>query len=67
MDERTVVRGARAGRYRLGAWSGGHQRHPAVGVDSRLLVVLTSARHGPTMVRSSVCACTAALDALSAS
>jgi hypothetical protein len=32
MDKRTVVLRARAGRYRLGAWSDGHQRHPTVGV-----------------------------------
>jgi hypothetical protein len=66
MDERTVVLRARAGRYRLGAWSDGHQRHPTVGVGSRLIAVLTSARQGPTMVRPNPCECTAALYALKA-
>jgi hypothetical protein len=51
LDERTVVLRSRAGRYRLGAWSEGHERHPPVCVGSRLIVVLTSARRGPTMVR----------------
>ena len=61
LDERTVILRSRAGRYRLGAWSKEHERHPPVCVGSRLIVVLTSARRGPTMVRPISCECTAAL------
>ena len=46
LDERTVVLGSRAGRYRLGAWSQGPERHPPVCAGSRLTVVLTRRGEG---------------------